>query len=72
MAPRDVYALMPCEYVIPHGKKHFVDVVWLIILKDCSDYQFDWLARQLSVKKSDCQWRRCRTPSFNPWVRKTP
>jgi len=51
MAPRDVYALMPCEYVIPHGKKHFVDVVWLIILKDCFDYQFDWLAMQPSVEE---------------------
>ena len=52
MAPRDVCALMPCEYVIPHGKTHFVDVVRLIILKDCSDYHLDWLARQLSGEES--------------------
>ena len=71
MAPRDICALMPCEYVIPHGKKHFVDVVWLIIIKDCSDYQLDCLARQLSGKESACQCRRCRTPSFNPWFGKT-
>ena len=33
---------------------------------------FSGLSRWLRGKESACQWRRCRTRRFNPWVRRMP